>query len=130
MIFLLNLIIHGAFTRYANCHYLVVTQLGMDSFFCDGYDVKVFDATIFAIPGMKHVVDPPLELLRSAVAWSMIGLFALFSLFLTVIIVNWKTVVRLITFQKDEWKKFITGTRIWLLLFVGFCLVFYFAVVK
>jgi hypothetical protein len=129
-IFLLNLIIKGAFTQYSNCKYLIVTRLGMDPFFCDGYDVKVFDATIFAIPGMKNVVDPPLELLRSAVAWSVIGLFALFSLFLTVIIVNWKTVVRLITFHKDEWKKFITGARIWLLLFVGFCLVFYFAVVK
>ena len=129
-IFLLNLIVKGSFTQYANCNYLIVTKLGMDPFFCDGYDVKVFDATIFTIPGMKNVMDPPLERIRSAVAWSAILLFAFISLFLTIIIVNLKTIVKLITFHKEEWKKFIASTRIWLLLFVGICTIFYFAIVK
>jgi hypothetical protein len=129
-IFLINLIIKGAFTQYANCNYLIVTQLSMDPFFCDGYNVKVFDATIFTIPGMKNVMDPPLELIRSVIAWSAILLFAFISLFLTILIENWKTVVGLITFHKEEWKKFIASTRIWLFLFVGLCAVFYFAVIK
>ena len=129
-IFLLPLIIKGAFTQYANCNYLVVTRLRMDPFFCKGYDVKVLDATIFTIPGMKNVMDPPLELLRSAAAWGVIFLFASVSLFLTIIIVNWKTVIGLITFRKEEWIKFMTGAGVWLLLFVGFCLVFYFVVVR
>ncbi len=129
-IFLLNLIIKGTFTQYANCNYLIVARLGMDPFFCDGYNVKVFDTTIFTIPGMKDVLDPPLELVRSAVAWGVILLFAFFSLFLTIIIDNLKSVFRLITFNKEEWKKFIARTRIWLLLFIGFCLIFYFTVVK
>jgi hypothetical protein len=129
-ILLLPLIIHGAFTRYANCNYLVVTRLGMDPFFCNGYDVKVLGATIFTIPGMKNVMDPPLELVRSAAAWGVIFLFASISLFLTVIITNWKTLVGLITFRKEEWIKFMTGAGVWLLLFVGFCLVFYFTAVK
>jgi hypothetical protein len=102
----------------------------MDPFFCNGYKVKVFDTTIFPIPGMKNVMDPPLELVRSTIAWSVILLFAFISLFLTIIIVNLKSVVRLITFNKDEWKKFIASTRIWLFLFVGFCSIFYFAVIK
>jgi hypothetical protein len=128
-IILLNLIIKGAFTPYANCNYLIVTQLKMDPFFCNGYNVKFFDTTIFTIPGMKNVMDPPLELVRSAVSWSAILFFAFISLFLTIIIENLKTVVRLITFNKEEWKKFFASTRIWLFLFVGFCLIFYFAVV-
>jgi hypothetical protein len=129
-ILLLPLIIKGAFARYANCNYLVVTRLGMDPFFCDGYEVKFFDATIFTIPGMKNVMDPPLELVRSAAAWGAIFLFASISLFLTVIITNWKTLVGLITFRKEEWIKFMTGAGVWLLLFVGFCFVFYFTAVR
>jgi len=129
-ILLLNLIIKGAFTQYTNCNFLIVTQLGLDPFFCNGYDVKVFDTTIFTITGMKNVMDPPLELVRSAIAWSVILLFAFISLFLTIVIVNLKTVVRLITFNKEEWKKFMASTRIWLLIFVGFCSIFYFAVIK
>jgi hypothetical protein len=129
-IFLLTLVIKRAFTPYANCNFLIVTQLGMDPFFCNGYDVKVFDATVFTIPGMKDVVDPPLELVRSAITWGVILLFAFISLFLTILIENWKTVVGLITFQKEEWKKFLASTRIWLFLFVGLCAVFYFAVIQ
>ncbi len=129
-ILLLPLIVKGAFTRYANCNYLVVTRLRMDPFFCNGYDVKVLGTTIFTIPGMKNVMDPPLELVRSAAAWGVIFLIASVSLFLTILITNWKTLVGLITFRKEEWIKFMTGAGVWLLLFVGFCLVFYFTVVR
>ena len=129
-IFLFPLIIKGAFSQYANCDYLVVTRLRLDPFFCDGYNVKVLGATVFTIPGMKNVMDPPLELVRSAAAWGVILLFACISLFLTIIVVNVKTIVGLITFNKEEWKKFIAGTQIWLLLFVGICAIFYFAAVK
>jgi hypothetical protein len=129
-IFLVKLNINGAFTRYANCNYLIVAQLQMDPFFCNGYDVKVFDATIFTIPGLKSVMDPPLELARSAAAWGVILLFACISLFLTIIIVNFRTVVGLFMLKKEEWKKFMAGTRVWLFLFVGICTIFYFAVVK
>jgi hypothetical protein len=129
-IVLLPLILKGAFAQYANCNYLVVERLGMDPFFCSGYDVKVFDTTIFAIPGMKDVLDPPLEIVRSAAAWVVVLLFAFISLFLTIIVVNWKTIVRLITFHKEEWKKFMDSTGVWLLFFVGICSIFYFAVVQ
>ncbi|MBN1438698.1 MAG: hypothetical protein JW929_04735 [Anaerolineales bacterium] len=129
-IFLLPLIIKGAFTQYANCNYLVVTRLGMDPIFCNGYEVRVFETTVFAIPDMKSAMDPPLEQIRSAVAWGVILLFGFISLFLTIIIVNLKAIVGLLMFKKEEWKKFIAGARVWLFLFVGICAVFYFAVVK
>jgi len=129
-VFLPNRIIKGAFTQYANCNYLVVTQLKMDPLFCNGYEVKFLGATVFTIPGIKNALDPRLEQVRSAAAWGAILLLAFISLFLTMILVNWRTIVGLITFRKEEWKKFLAGLRIWLFLFVVFCLVFYFAVGK
>jgi hypothetical protein len=129
-ILLWNLIVKEAFAQYADCNFLIVTRLGMDPFFCNGYDVKAFDTTIFTIPGLKNVMDPPLELLRSAAAWGVLLVFAFISLLLTIIIENLQSVVRFLTFDKEEWKKFIAGTRVWLFLFVGICTIFYFAVVK
>jgi hypothetical protein len=129
-IVLLNLLVKETFTQYANCNYLIVHNLGMDPFFCNGYKVKVLNATIFTIPGLKEVMDPPLERIRSAIAWGVILLFAFISLCLTIIIENWKSVVRLICFNKEEWKKLLAGTWIWLFLFVVFCSIFYFAVIK
>jgi hypothetical protein len=129
-VFLFNLIIRESFTSYTNCNYLIVTQLEMDPFFCNGYEVKVLNTTLFTIPGLKDVIDPPLELARSAIALGVIVLFAFISLCVTILIVNWKSVVRFVTFNKEEWKKFMASTRIWLIFFVGLCLVFYFAVIN
>ncbi len=130
VIFLLPRIVKGAFVQYASCDYLIVAQLKMAPFFCDGFDVKVLGASVFTIPGMQSVMDPPLELVRSAAAWGVILLFAFVSLFLTLLIVNWKTVIGLITFRKEEWKRFMAGIRVWLFLFVGICTIFYFTVVR
>ena len=129
-VLLTYLIMKGAFARYANCDYLIVTRLNMDPFFCDGYDVNVFDATLFSIPGLKKVMDPPLELARLAAAGIAILLFASISLFLAVIVACRKSIIRLILFNKDEWGKFMANARIWLLLFVGISLIFYFSAVE
>jgi hypothetical protein len=129
-VFLFNLLIKETFTKYTNCSYLIVTRLGMDPFFCNGNIVKFFGTTIFTIPGLKGVMDPQLELVRSIIAWIVVIFFALISFCLTIIIGNLKSVVRLISFNKEEWKKFIVSARIWLFLFVGFCFVFYFTVIK
>jgi hypothetical protein len=128
--FLVNLLVKETFTKYANCNYLVVDRLGMDPFFCDGYDVKFLEATIFTLPGLKCAMDPSLERIRSAAAWGVVLLFACISLFLAIIINNWKTIVELMRFNKEEWKKFMAGLRIWLFLFVVICAIFYFTSIK
>jgi hypothetical protein len=102
----------------------------MDPFFCNGYTVKFIETTIFTIPGLKDVIDPPLELIRLVIAWSVVLCFAFISLFLTIIIKNLKTVGKLISFNKDEWIKFMASVRVWLFLFVVFCTVFYFIGIK
>jgi hypothetical protein len=129
-VFLFNLIIKETFTRYTNCNYLIVNHLRMDPFFCNGYTVKFIETTIFTIPGLKDVIDPPLELIRLVIAWSVVLFFAFISLFLTIIIKNLKTVGKLISFNKDEWIKFMASLRVWLFLFVVFCTVFYFIGIK
>jgi hypothetical protein len=128
--FLINLLVRDAFTKYANCNYLVVDRLGMDPFFCDGYDVKFLEATIFSLPGLKGAMDPSLERIRSAAAWGVVLLFACISLFLAIIINNWRTILELMRFNKEEWKKLMAGVRIWLFLFVVLCAVFYFTGIK
>jgi hypothetical protein len=129
-VFLFNLVVKETFTKYTNCTYLIVTRLGMDPFFCNGNTVKFFGTTIFTIPGLKGVMDPQLELVRSIIAWIVVIFLALISFCLTIIIENLKSLVRLISFNKEEWKKFMASTRIWLFLFVGFSSVFYFTVIK
>jgi len=129
-VFLFNLIIKETFTKYTNCNYLIVNHLRMDPFFCNGYTVKFIETTIFTIPGLKDVIDPPLELIRLVIAWSVVLCFAFISLFLTIIIKNLKTVGKLISFNKDEWIKFMASVRVWLFLFVVFCTVFYFIGIK
>ena len=129
-VFLVNLLVKETFAKYAKCNYLIVDRLGMDPFFCDGYKVKFLESTIFTIPGLKDAMDPSLERIRSAAAWGVVLLFACISLFLAMIINSLKTIVMLISFNKEEWKKFMAGVRIWLFLFVVFCTVFYFTSIK
>ena len=129
-IFLFNLIIKQTFKPYTNCNYLLVSKLGMDSFFCDGHNVTAFGSTIFRIPGLRGVMDPPLEFVRTIISWSVILFFAFLSLYLTIMINNFKSVIKILTFNKEEWKRFMSSARTWLLIFVSFCSIFYFTVVK
>jgi hypothetical protein len=129
-IFLFNLIVQQTFKPYTNCAYLIGTKLSMPSFFCEGYDVRAFGASIFKIPGLGGVMDPPLEFVRKLIAWSVLLFFAVLSTYLTYILNNLKTVVKLLTFNKEQWKSFMANLRIWLFIFVTLCLLFYFSVMR
>jgi hypothetical protein len=129
-ILLFDLLLKQTFVNHLKCTYLLDTRLGMPDFFCAGYDVKVLGSTIFKIPGLGEVIDPPLEFTRKVIIWSILIFFAFLSLYLTIIINNLKVVIKLLTFDKEEWKKFTASLRTWLLIFVSFCLLFYFAVMR
>ena len=113
-----------------NCNYLLVSKLGMDSFFCNGKNITAFGSTIFKIPGLRGVMDPPLEFVRAIISWSIVVFFAFLSLWLTIMVNNLKSVVKILTFNKEEWKRFMASARIWLLFFVVFGSLFYFTVIK
>ena len=129
-VFLFNLIIKQTFKPYTNCSYLLGSKLGMPSYFCKGQDVKAFGKTVFSIPGLRGVMDPPLEFARQIISWSIVIFFGFLSLYLTIIIDRFESVVKLLTFNKEEWKNFMASARIWLLIFVVFCSVFLFAAVR
>jgi hypothetical protein len=129
-VFLFNLIIKQTFKPYTNCNYLLVSKLGMDSFFCKGYNVTVLGSTIFKIPGLGGVMNPPLEFVRTIISWSVVLFFAFLSLSLTIMVNNFKSLVKILTFNKEEWKRFMASARTWLFFFVIFGLGFYFTVIK
>ena len=128
--FLFNQIIAQTFKQYTNCGYLIVTELGMDPLFCNGYNLTAFGQSIFTLPGLRGVMDPPLEFARTIIAWSVVIFFAFISMYLTIIINNFKSVIRLVSFNKEEWRRFMASARIWLLLFVTFSSIFYFTVIR
>lgn len=129
-LFLFNVIIQQTFKPYLNCAYLIGTKLGMPAFFCEGYDVRFLGSSIFQIPGLRNVTDPPLEFVRQLISWSIVIFFGFLSAYLTYMINNLKSVIKLVTFNKEQWKSFMESLRIWLFIFVSFCFVFYFMVVR
>ena len=128
--FLFNEIIAQSFRQYTNCNYLIVTRLGMDPLFCNGHVVTAMGIPILTIPGLRDVMDPPLELARTGAAWGVLVFLAFISLFLTILVNNFKAVVRILTFQREEWSRLLAGVRVWLLIFVIACSIFYFSVIR
>jgi hypothetical protein len=128
--FLFTQILAQTFTQYTNCNYLIVSELGMDPLFCNGYVLRAMGVTVFTLPGLSSVMNPPLEFVRTILAWSVLFVFAFLSIFLTTIVNNIKSVVRLLTFNKEEWGRFLASARTWLFFFVLFCSVFYFTVIR
>ncbi len=128
--FLFHAIITQTFVKYTNCNYLIVTKLNMDSVFCNGITVTdpLFGKKLFDMPGLSSAIDKPLEFIRLVIAWSVIVFFAFLSLFLTIIINNFVRVVKILTFNKEEWKRFLASARISLFIFIVFCSIFYFSV--
>jgi len=130
--FLFYAIITQTFVKYTNCNYLIVTKLNMDSVFCKGITVTdpLFGKKLFDMPGLSSVIDKPLEFIRLVIAWSVVVFFAFLSLFLTILINNFTRVIKILTFNKEEWKRFMASARITLFIFVAFCSIFYFSVMR
>lgn len=128
--FLFTQIITQTFKPYTNCNYLIVNQLGMDPLFCNGHVITALGVPILTIPGMRDVMDPPLEAARTAAAWGVTISLAFVSLFLTILVNNFKAVVRILTFNKEEWGRLLASGRVWLLIFVALGSAFYFTVIR
>ena len=100
------------------------------SVFCDGFtlfkDVPIFEVKV---PGVGILINPLLEFARTVAVWAVLLFFAFISLVLTIIINNLKTIVKIVTFNREEWKRFGATIVTFLLIFVVFCAIFYFNVV-
>ena len=148
-ILFLSLIVRQSFKAYFNCNFLLSTSLGMPKEFCTGVTVvpnevvsgvnsftsalglgNVAPSNAVSTPNLSNVMDPGLEKVRTFVTWIIILLFAFLSLYLTIILNHLKSVVKFLTLNKEEWKRFLSSVRIWLLVFVVFCASFYFIIVR
>jgi hypothetical protein len=146
--FLSKTLIVETFSKQMKCSYLITEKLAADPHVCEGIDVnfeypqwivdiaKTFGKDIgtkidlFTLPGLQTVMDPPLRFIRSVVAWTILVFFAMVSLFLTITFNNLKTIVKIILLNKEEWKRFLSSLRTWLLIFSAFCLTFYLSVIN
>jgi uncharacterized protein involved in cysteine biosynthesis len=131
VVLLSYLLITQTFTDQMKCSYLITNKLGVDAHFCEGILVTdpIWGTTLFKLDGLKTWMDPSLGFIRKVVAWTILISFALLSLYLTIIFNNLKAIVKVLTLNKEEWKRFMASLRTWLLIFSIFCLVFYFVVV-
>lgn len=128
--FLFTSILTQAFKPFATCNYLILNQLGVDPMFCNGHMVMVMGLPVFTLPALRTVMDPSLEAARSAAAWGMVASLAVVSLLLTILINNFKGVLRILAFNKEDWGRLLASARLWLLIFLALGMAFYFAAVR
>jgi len=128
--FLFAPILAQAFRPYANCNYLIVYRLGVDPLFCNGHVITALGMPILTIPALRESLDPQLEAIRASAAWGVVIVLGIVSLLLTSLVNNFKAVLRILTFNKEEWRRLLASARTWLLIFVVLGLAFYFSVVR
>ncbi len=123
--FLAYKIVTQVFASYWTCHHLLVVKQGFPDVLCSGIDIDTILFGRFHV-GALNIIDKPLEIVRKMIVWTVVVFFALVSLFLTLLINNFKTVVRILVLDKEEWRRFMTSFQTWLLIFVSFCSIFFY----
>lgn len=116
---LIYLIVNFMFSNYFNCRFLITESLGIPDFMCEGKDLKIFN-----IPGLRSVMDPPLEWIRLSILWMILIFFVVISGVATYIINNLKWVIKLFTFDKKVWQELLLNLKIFITIFAFLCLVF------
>ena len=135
---LLNVIRTQAFTPYMNCNYMLGVKLGVNdqgtllnrtwtSILCEGVDINI--GLHLKFNPLGGVLNPILKTVRTITVWAILLFFAFLSLFFTLIINNLKTIVRILTFNREEWKRFGATLSTFLLIFIMFCSIFYFSTI-
>jgi len=130
-----------AFSKFMNCNYLLGDGINFQatlrdrrwtSIFCDGFTIQFPGVSVLKVhvPGVSVLMDPVLEFARTVAVWAVLLFFAFLSLILTLIINNLKMIVRIVTFNKEEWKRFGANLVTFFLIFVVFCAIFYFKYVQ
>ncbi len=124
-VFLAHELIAQAFADYWTCHQLFVVKRGFPEVFCTGIDIDTILFGRFTV-GAVSFIDGPLEFARKIIVWTILVVFALVSLYLTLIVNNLKAVLRILVLNKEEWRRLVASIRTWLLIFVSFCLTFFY----
>lgn len=126
-----------AFKPYMNCNYVLGEGINFNekigdrtwtSVFCDGFTLGIPKVFTVDIPGLAGIFNPVLEFVRTVAVWAVLLFFGFISLLLTQIINNLKTIVKIVTLNREEWKRFGASIVTFLLIFVVLCTLFYFNV--
>jgi hypothetical protein len=76
-------------------------------------------------PGLAGLVNPPLEWLRGLTVWTILGFFVIASLVVTIVVkIVGPPIVRLVTFDPEEWKNLLGTLRTWAVILAVFLLLF------
>ena len=126
--FLFRLITSQAFIQYFNCKYLLVDRLGADELLCKGVHFNPLPGIEFDINGLNSYINPPLEWIRRGITWLIIFFFVIASLFLAKITEIFRSLVKLLAFNKEEWGRLLTNLKTLLFIFACLCILFYFTV--
>ncbi|MGB1251234.1 MAG: hypothetical protein ACPG8W_11505 [Candidatus Promineifilaceae bacterium] len=95
-----------AFVEYSNCKYLIQDSLSMPDFMCDGVNLLAV-----TVPGLSLPMDGPLEWVRWGGVLAIIFFGIVISGYTTFILNNLKKVVRLVTFNSQEWRALLSTMR-------------------
>ena len=123
VVFLFNMIVQETFKQYANCSSMIEFVPTKPHVICDGVNLL-----LFKLDGLDSFITPLLEKTRVALLWGITAVFALASLLLTILINNFNFIIKIITFNREAWRRFIAGIQIWLICMVIFGLIFYYIV--
>ena len=80
--------------------------------------------SIQILPALGAVIDPPLEIIRRIIAWSIVLAFGVVSLVLARIIIKIKGFIQLLQ-TPDGRRLVLTNLSIYLFFFVIFCSLFF-----
>ena len=127
-VLLFSWLLSQAFSEFFRCRYLIQDSLDMPSFMCNGERFRVAGVTIVDIPGLSSVMDTPLEWIRRGVLWVVLFFGIVISGYATFIINNTKKVVRLLSFNKQEWAALLATMRIFITILFLFLLLFFFLI--
>jgi hypothetical protein len=147
--------IKGTYKPYMNCRYVVSTglhlpdmlwvcngintaeympravtdivNLGLKACFWDGCPKQV---TWPFISGLEGLITPTLEFFRKVAVWAILIFFVFVSMFLTIMINNITTIIRILTFNSEEWKRLLGTLRTFGLILGVFLLLFLFSVYR
>ena len=124
VILLFSSLMADTFSDVFRCKFLIQDSLNMPSFVCNGERFRVAGVTVVDIPGLSSVIDAPLEQIRRGILLAVVFFGVMMSGYATLIINNAKKIMRLLTFNKQEWTAVLTTLRLFITILFLFLLFF------
>lgn len=110
-----------------NCNYLITKKLGAPKEISEGIHI---DFLGIHIPGLGSLLNPVLEFIRKLSIVIILFFIGVLSFICNFIFTKFKLIIKLVTFDKEQWRRFLSGYRVFLLTFVCLCTMFLLSTLK